>query len=136
MGTSREGIEYKKLWQTLVDMIFPSFNFPLLFWWVNQTKINNVSKYQVLVWFHFFKIFQRTHDTHFLYRFLDCKKTTRSQFCVPDLQEILWNLKQEKNFYSRESFFRKSLFCTFSWINPGFGGPWDKLWIFFLFPFS
>ena len=63
--------------------------------------------------------------THFLYRFLDGKKTTRSQFSVPGLREIHRNLKQEKNFNSRESFFRKSPFCTFSCINPGFGGPWD-----------
>ena len=72
--------------------------------------------------------------THFLYRFLDGTKTTRSQFSVPGLREIHSNLKQEKNFDSRESFFRKSPFCTFSWVNPGFGGPWDKLWIFFLIP--
>ena len=71
-------------------------------------------------------------NSHFLYRFLDGKKTTRSQFSVPGLREIHRNLKQEKNFNSRESFFRKSPFCTFSCINPGFGGPWDKLWIFFL----
>ena len=70
--------------------------------------------------------------SHFLHRFLDGKKTTRSQFCVPGLREIHRNLKQEKNFNSRESFFRKSPFCTFSCINPGFGGPLDKLWIFFL----
>ena len=69
-----------------------------------------------------------------LYRLLDGKKTTRSQFSVPGLQEIHRNLKQEKKFNSRESFFRKSPFCTFSCINPGFGGPWDKLWIFFLIP--
>ena len=43
--------------------------FPLLFWWVNQTKINNVSKYQVFVWFHFFLNFQRTHDRIDIYRF-------------------------------------------------------------------
>ena len=66
--------------------------------------------------------------THFLYMILDSKKTTRSQFSVPDLRDIHRNLKQEKNFNSRESFFRKSPFCTFSCINPGFGGPWDKLW--------
>ena len=70
--------------------------------------------------------------THFLYRFLDCKKTTRSQFSVPGLREIHRNLVQERKFNSRESFFRKSPFCTFSCINPGFGGPWDKLCIFFL----
>ena len=33
----------------------PVWIFPLLFWWVNQIKINNVSKYQVFVWFPFFK---------------------------------------------------------------------------------
>ena len=62
------------------------------------------------------------------------KKTTRSKFSVPGLREIHRNLKQEKKNNSREFFFRKSPFCTFSWINPGFGGPWDKLWIFFLIP--
>ena len=66
--------------------------------------------------------------THFLYMILDSKKTTRSQFSIPDLRDIHRNLKQEKNFNSRESFFRKSPFCTFSCINPGFGRPWDKLW--------
>ena len=71
-------------------------------------------------------------NAHFLYRFLDGKKTTRSQFSVPGLREIHKNLKQEKKFNSRESFFRKSPFCTFSCINPGFGGPLDKLWKNFL----
>ena len=70
--------------------------------------------------------------THWLYRFLDNQKNTRSQFSIPGFWEIHRNLKQNKNFNSRESFFRKSPFCTFSCINPGFGGPWDKLWIFFL----
>ena len=32
-------------------------------------------------------------STHFLYRFLDGKKTTRSQFSVPGLREIHRNLK-------------------------------------------
>ena len=31
-----------------------------------------------------------------------------------------------------KGFFRKSPFCTFSFINPWFVGPCDKLWIFFL----
>ena len=45
------------------------------------------------------KIWGATSNTrsHFLYRFLDGKKTTRSQFSVPGLQEIHRNLKQEKN---------------------------------------
>ena len=59
--------------------------------------------------------------SHCLYRILDGKKTSRFQFSVPGLGEIHRNLKQ---FNSRESFFRKSPFCTFSCINPGFGGPW------------
>ena len=53
-------------------------------------------------------------------------------FSVPGLRVIHRNLKQETNFNSREGFFRKSPFCTFSWINPGFGGPCGMLWIFFL----
>ena len=70
---------------------------------------------------------KRFSTTHFLYRLLDGKKTTHSKFSVPGLREIHRNLKQEKNFDSRESFFRKSPFCTSSCISPGFGGPWDKL---------
>ena len=35
--------------------------------------------------------------------------------------------KTTKNFNSRDSFFRKSPFCTFSCIKPGFGRPWDTL---------
>ena len=71
-------------------------------------------------------------STHFLYRFLDGKKTTCSQFSVPGLLEIHWNLKKEKKNNSRESFFWISPFFSFFCIDPGFGGLWDKLWIFFL----
>ena len=70
--------------------------------------------------------------THFLYRILDSKKTSRFQFSVPDLREIHRNLKQQRNFNYHDGFFRKSPFCTFSCINPGFGGSWGMLWIFFL----
>ena len=73
-----------------------------------------------------------TSVTHFLYRILDSKKTSRFQFSFPSLREIHRNLKQQKNFNCHDGFFRKSPFCTFSCINPGFGGPWGKLWIFFL----
>ena len=69
---------------------------------------------------------------HFLYRILDSKKTSRFQFSVPDLREIHRNLKQLKKINSHNGFFRRSLLCTFSCINPGFGGPWGMLWIFFL----
>ena len=69
--------------------------------------------------------------SHFMYRILDSKKTSRFQFSFPSLREIHRNLKQQKNFNCHDGFFRKSPFCTFSCINPGFGGPWGKLWIFF-----
>ena len=66
--------------------------------------------------------------SHFLYRILDSKKTSRFQFSVlPGLREIHRNLKQQKKFNSCDGFFRKSPFCTFSCINPGFGRPWDML---------
>ena len=64
-----------------------------------------------------------TSVPHFLYRFLDGKKTTRFQFSIPGLREIHRNLKQQKIFKSHESFFRKSPFCSFSCINPRFGRP-------------
>ena len=43
--------------------------------------------------------------------------------------------KTTKKINSRKGFFRKSPFCTFSCINPGFGGPWNMLQNFLL-PFS
>ena len=61
---------------------------------------------------------------HWLYRFLEGKKTSRFYFSVPGLWGIHLNLKQKKNFNFREGFFRKSPFYIFSCINPGFGGPW------------
>ena len=47
-------------------------------------------------------------------------------FGIPrvSLKELLGGNPEEKIFNSRKSFFRKSPFCTFSCINPGFGGPW------------
>ena len=63
-------------------------------------------------------------QAHWLYRFLEDKKTSRFYFSVPDLQGIHSNLKQKQNFNFREGFFRKSPFCTFSCIYSGFGGPW------------
>ena len=63
--------------------------------------------------------------SHCLYRFLDGQKNTRFQFSISGLPGIHRNLKQKQNFNSHEGFFRKSPFCTFSCINPGFGGPQD-----------
>ena len=47
----------------------------------------------------------------------------KKEFSIPGLREIHRNLKQQKNFNSCDGFFRKSPFCTFSCINPGF---WAK----------
>ena len=60
------------------------------------------------------------------------KKTSRFKFILPGFRGINMILKQKLFFNSREGLFRKSPFCTFPCINPGFGGPWDMLWIFFL----
>ena len=60
---------------------------------------------------------RKSTKTHFLYRILDSKKTSRFQFSVPGLREIHRNLKQQKNFNSHDGFFRKSPFPS---INPGF----------------
>ena len=78
------------------------------------------------------RLFDHEHCTHFLYRILDSKKTSRFQFSIPGLREIHRNLKQQKHFDSRDGFFRKSPFCTFFCINPGFGRSWGMLWIFFV----
>ena len=69
-------------------------------------------------------LFYYSHCLSMLVQVFRQPKNTRAQFSV---QEIHRNLKQNKKFNSRESFFRKSPFCTFFCINPGFGGPWDKL---------
>ena len=71
---------------------------------------------------------------HFLYTFLEGKKTTPFQFSVPGFREIHRNLKKKNNNNSHESSFRKSPFCTFSCINPGFGRLWDMLRKIFLIP--
>ena len=59
--------------------------------WVNSelSKANNRAK-------DCFFSESMMHFSHFLYRFLEGKKTTRTQFCIPGLREIHRNLKQEK----------------------------------------
>ena len=60
--------------------------------------------------------------THCLYRFSDGKKTSRFLFSIPSLWVIHRNLKQKQKKILVRAFFRKSHFCTFSCMNPGFGG--------------
>ena len=66
-----------------------------------------------------------------LYRFLDGQKRTASNLTFQDFKGFI-GTKNIFFFNSREGFFRKSPLCTFSYINPGFGGPWGILWIFFV----
>ena len=40
--------------------------------------------------------------------------------------------KTKQKIQFSKALFQKISFCIFFCINPGFGGPWDKLWIFFL----
>ena len=56
--------------------------------------------------------------THFLYRVLEGKKTTRSQFSVRGLRVIHRNLKQEKKNNSRESFFSLLLVLSIHEVAP------------------
>ena len=95
-------------------------------------KLTDLSLVLLSIKVQLIQTFEGLLITHFLYRILDSKKTSRFQFSIPDLREIHRNLKQQKNFNSHDGFFRKSPFCTFSCINPRFGGPWGMIWIFFL----
>ena len=52
----------------------------------------------------------RGYKTHYLSRYLDGKKTSHFWFTLPGVPQG----------------------CTFSCINPWFGGPWNILWILFL----
>ena len=90
------------------------------------------SEKNISVVFIFISLQSILKSTHFLYRILESKKTSRFQFSIPGHREIHRNLKQQKNFNSHDGFFRKSPFCTFSCINPGFNEPWGLLWIYFL----
>ena len=60
------------------------------------------------------------------------QKNAHISFNGPGFQGIHKNLKTKQKISTlAKTFFRKSLFCTFSCINPRFGRLWDILWIFF-----
>jgi hypothetical protein len=66
---SRVGIEYKSLWQTLVDMIFP-FEFSLFFSGGQiKPKWTVLANIKILSDLIFFLDLQRTHDKIDIYRF-------------------------------------------------------------------
>jgi hypothetical protein len=51
---TRVGKEYKNLWQTLVDMIFPCLNFPFSFLNGKSNQNKQCQKIPDFGWFHFF----------------------------------------------------------------------------------
>ena len=97
--------------------IFGFYSYMYAFYFSSLTFVLCFTSLQYRLW-----SFQGS--SHWLYRFLEGKKTSRFQFSVPGLRRIHSNLKQTKKFNFREGFFKKSPFCTFPCINPGFGGPW------------
>ena len=69
----------------------PVWIFPLLFWWVNQIKINNVSKYQVFVWFPFFK------DLMIGLIFIDSHTGSDKFLIFSNISNFyVWNLKENE----------------------------------------
>ena len=56
---TRVGIEYKNLWQTLVDMIFPCLNFPSCFLNGNSNKNKQCQQMPVFCLISFFLKFQK-----------------------------------------------------------------------------
>ena len=57
------------------------------------------------------------------------KKKGTLQFCFPGWLGIHRNPKWKEFLRSRESFLKKVPMCTLTDLNPGFGGPWNKLQI-------
>ena len=65
---ARVGIEYKNLWQTLVDMIFPCLNFPSSFLMGKSNQNKQCQQISSFCLISFFFNFQRTHDRIDIYR--------------------------------------------------------------------
>ena len=70
------------------------------------------------------------HDALLFYSYRYWKKDT-FQFCFSGLLGIHRNPKWKEFLKYHESFLRKSSVCTLTDLNPGFGGLWNMLWIFF-----
>ena len=67
---------------------------------------------------------------HYLFTIMNTPKKGTFQFCFPGLLGIHRNPKWKEFLRSRESFLKKVSICTLTDLNPGFGGPWVKFWIF------
>ena len=70
-----------------------------------------------------------TSSTHYLFTIMNTQKKGTFQFCFPGLLQIHRNPKWKEFLRSRESFLKKVSICTLTDLNPGFGGPWNKLQI-------
>ena len=55
------------------------------------------------------------------------------KFCFPGLLAIHRNPNCKEFSNCCKSFLRKSSVCNLTDLNPGFGKPWDMLWLFFGF---
>ena len=60
---------------------------------------------------------------------MNTQKKGTFQFCFPGLLGIHRNPKWKEFLRSRKSFLKKVSICTLTDLNPGLGGPWNKLQI-------
>ena len=74
-------------------------------------------------------IWSISRSSHYLFTIMNTQKKGTFQFCFLGLLEIHRNPKWKEFLRSRESFLKKVSICTLTDLNPGFGGPWNKLQI-------
>ena len=71
-------------------------------------------------------------SSHYLFTIMNHQRISTFSFCSPVLLGIHRNSDWKEFLKSCESFLRKSQFSKMRYLNPGFGGPWDMLGIFFV----
>ena len=71
-------------------------------------------------------------SSHYIFTIMNHQRISTFQFCFPVLLGIHRNPNKKEFLKSCESFLRKSQFSKMRYLNPGFGGPWDMLGIFFV----
>ena len=74
----------------------------------------------------------RIKTPHSIFTIMNHQRISTFYFCSPVLPGIHRNPNWKEFLKSCESFLRKSQFSTLTYLNPGFGGPWDMLEIFFV----
>ena len=78
-----------------------------------KNKASHIHKYVTLLFYNY-----------------EYQKRAPSNFAFLGLLGIHSNPNWKEFLKCCESFLRKSSVCTLTDLNPGFGGPWDILWIF------